>query len=473
MPKTIRASALAAVLAFSLSFTIGTVASSPIETQTALEQGFSSVVKNTAPAVVSISSSRLIQPAQIREGAPITEEMLRQFMSGGPRERREHNLGSGVIVSTDGYVVTNSHLVEGASEVLVTLSDNRELPGKVIGKDTGTDIAVLKIAAVQLPSLRFGDSSKVQVGDLALAMGNAFGLGRTVTMGIVSATGRGGLGIEDYEDFIQTDASINPGNSGGALTNARGELIGVNTAILSPSGVNLGIGFAIPSNMVRTVMDEIVKTGKVTRGYMGVSLQDVTPNIAAAMKLGEKRGALVSDVDPDGPGVKAGLHEGDVIVEVNGKAVRDTRELRLAIGSMAPGAKVDMRVERNGKPMNVPLTLTEAPPKELAEVVEPEAERENTDELRLGIAITDLTPSVRQRLNISEKALGVLVVGIQDGGVADEAGLREGDIIQEVNRQPVQSASMFHSEVLKSKEQHEPLLLRVRRAGESTFVAVK
>src|SRR5256712_3949079 len=236
------------------------------------------------------------------------------------------------------------------------MADKREMKARVIGTDAKTDIALIKVDAKDLPHVVLGDSSKVEVGDIALALGNPFGLGQTVTMGIVSATGRGGLGIEDYEDFIQTDASINPGNSGGALVNVRGELIGVNTAILSPSGGNLGIGFAVPSNMVRDVMDQIIRTGKVTRGYMGVTIQDITSDLATALKLEQTRGALIGDVDPGGPASRAGVQSGDVIVEANGKPVDDSRALRLTVSKMAPGSQINMKILHDGQTRNVTLT---------------------------------------------------------------------------------------------------------------------
>src|SRR5499426_2624267 len=333
-------------------------ASNGINGMPALTMSFAPIVKNAQPAVVSIASTKVIKVDAGDEGlSPLFDDpMFRQFFGdrgagplnrpGRPRELREQGLGSGVIVSPDGYILTNNHVIEGANEIKVYTSDKRELKARVIGADPKTDIAVVKVEAKNLPTLAFADSSKAQVGDIVLAIGNPFGVGQTVTMGIISATGRGNLGIEDYEDFIQTDAAINPGNSGGALINASGQLIGINTAILSRAGGNQGVGFAVPSNLARTVMNQLLKDGKVVRGYLGVLIQPVTPEIAKAFSLPNTRGALVGEVTPDGPAARAGLAQGDVITELNGVRVDDSRELRLKISQIAPGSAIKLKLIR-------------------------------------------------------------------------------------------------------------------------------
>jgi len=450
-------------------------------TQIVFDQGFSPVVKSAAPAVVNISSSRVVRAPEGNPLGPADESILRRFFGEDfmrqfriPRERREHSLGSGVIVNSNGYILTNSHVVMGATNVKVALSDRREMPGKIIGVDPGTDIAVVKIDTDHLSVLPFGDSSKVEVGDIALALGNPFGLGRTVTMGIVSATGRGGLGIEDYEDFIQTDASINPGNSGGALINVRGELIGVNTAILSPSGGSLGIGFAVPSNMVRTVMDQIVKTGKVTRGYIGVSVQDITPELAAAMKIPQTRGALIGDLDPKGPAAQNGLQSGDVIVEADGKAIEDSRMLRLIVGSKAPGTQLSLGVLRNGQPRNVTVKLDELPVKETASTETPTRQKGSAPETiqsRIGVAAVELTPEIAQHLKVPDDVKGVVVADVEEGSPAAEAGLQLGDVVQEVNHKPVHTVADFYSQ-LSAARGSNPILLLLNRDGHTLYAAI-
>ncbi|MGP8243526.1 MAG: trypsin-like peptidase domain-containing protein [Bryobacteraceae bacterium] len=271
-----------------------------------------------------------------------------------PGEEREHSLGSGVIVSADGYVLTHNHVVSGADEIQVSLSDKREFKGRVVGTDAKTDVAVVKIEGTNLPVLTLGDSSKAQVGDFALAVGNPFGIGQTVIMGIISATGRGGLGIEDYEDFLQTDAAINPGDSGGALVNVRGELVGLNTAILSGGGGNQGVGFAVPVNVAREVMDQILKHGKVIRGSIDVLIQPVTPELAKSFGLtGEPRGALVANVAPDSPAAHAGIERGDIVLDLNGAPITDSRDLSFKVSMMAPGAPVKLRIFRNGKEQDI------------------------------------------------------------------------------------------------------------------------
>ena len=434
--------------------------------------GFAPVVKKVLPAVVNISSSKVVKTPAYSNQLP-NDPLFRQFFGNEfgrgfnvPHEQREQGLGSGVIVSPDGYIVTNNHVVEGATDVLVTLSDKRELKARVIGTDPKTDIAVLKIDASDLPSMVFADSSKVQIGDYALAVGQPFGLGQTVTMGIVSATGRANLGIEDYEDFIQTDAPINPGNSGGALVNDRGELIGINTAIIAHgSEGNQGIGFAIPANLARTVMDEIVRNGKVTRAYLGIVPQDVTPSIAKAMGVKEVGGALVSDVSADSPAERAGLERGDIIQDVNGKPVTDSNQLRMNISMMHPDSRVTLKVLRNGSERELSATLGELPTQQASV----ENNSQGSKSSFSGVSVEDLDRQTARQLGLPANSTGVVVTDISPSSPAADSNLRKGDVIQEINHQPVRNTADFERVMHNSKQEN---LLLVNRQGHTVYVAV-
>jgi serine protease Do len=439
---------------------------------------FAPMIRKVTPAVVNVTSESRPQPSSRgRRGTqglpPGFEEFFRGFGGGipdMPERRRGGGLGSGVIVSADGYILTNNHVVEDADKVTVSLPDRREFTAKVIGTDPPTDVAVLKIDAKNLPVLPISDSGKVQVGDIALAVGNPFGIGQTVTMGIIGATGRAALGTGGYEDFIQTDAAINPGNSGGALVNATGELIGINTAIISRSGGNQGVGFAIPVNMARDVMDQLVKGGKVTRGYIGVVPQDVTPELARAFKLGSATGAAVTSVEPTGPASKAGLQVGDVITAVDGTAVADANALRLRISRTAPGTKVQLTIKRGDATQQIPVTLGTLPTDGQERPGEAEPGQSSSSTMQ-GVSVEDLTPEVARQLRLPDDVTGVIVSNVDPASAAAEAGLRQGDVIQQVNRKNVVNVREFEA-ALRTQTNGSVLLL-VNSRGVTRFIVVE
>jgi len=440
--------AVIALLAGALVVTISSPNRIPVfaDTSRAAETGsittFAPVVKRAMPAVVNISSSKVVKE-QAEQGNMFDNPLFRQFFGGRnmpqqeqPRSQRATSLGSGVVVSPDGYILTNNHVVEGATDVKVSFANKEEYPAKIVGTDKYTDVAVLKINKTGLTTLPFADSARAEVGDVVLAIGEPFGLGQTVTMGIISAKGRGGLGIERFEDFIQTDAAINRGNSGGALIDSRGDLVGINTAILSgESGGNQGIGFAIPANMARNVMDQIMKNGKVTRGFLGITPQELTPEMAKAFGVPNSRGVAISTVVADSPASKAGLKVGDVITAVNGTPADDVNSFRLQVAGFAPGTTVHLKVDRNGQNMDVAVTLGE---------FNLEAENKGDGEGNLpgggekgalkGLSVQALTPDLRQQLQTPEGTQGVVITDVDPDSAASAAGLQQGDIVVQVNR---------------------------------------
>jgi serine protease Do len=445
-------------------------AAAAVDAQDGNSMGFAPILKPVLPAVVSIASSRIIKVPQNQFfNNPFFQQFFGRQFQAPPQQEREQGLGSGVIINADGYILTNNHVIDKATEIKVILPDKREFPGKVVGADSKTDIAVVKIKATGLPTVTLGNSSLLQVGDYAFAIGNPFGVGETATMGIISATGRNGLDIEDYEDFIQTDAAINPGNSGGALLNARGEVIGINTAILSGgSGGNQGVGFAIPINMAKYVMDQILKHGKVVRGYIGVGIQELTPDLAKAFNVPAEKGALVGSVEPNSPGAKAGLQRGDVITEINGEPVTGPNDLRLKVGAMAPGTSVHLKVLRNGETRDVTLTLGEAPSgKGQGSNAEGPAENSPMN----GVQVDELTNDIRQELGLNPDVKGVVVTDVPDGSPASDAGLQRGDVIEQVNRHPVNSVAEYQRLIGEAGAQ--AVVLLINRGGNTTFVVVQ
>ena len=444
-------------------------ASAVAVTPGSIETSFAPVVEKALPAVVNISSSKASKVSA--QGMPFQmDPFFRQFFgqefggrepgrgSNAPRKQYEHSLGSGVVVRSDGYILTNNHVIDGADDITVTFDNKREMKAKLVGTDAKTDIAVLKVEAKDLPTIAMGDSSQARVGDLVLAMGSPFGLKQTVTMGIVSARGRTGLGIEDYEDFIQTDASINPGNSGGALLNTRGELIGINTAILANNGGNQGVGFAVPANLARSVMTQVMDHGKVVRGYLGLLPQDITPAMSQALRLKQSEGVLIGDVTSGTPAADAGLQRGDVILDLDGKKVEDSNQLRMRVSMTAPGTTVHMRVLHDGSEKTVAVKLAEMPGS-LGRATEKNSEGNGTASGLDGVSVE------------ASKGRGVIVTDVEQGSPAAMAGLREGDTILEVNRTSVSSVADF-DRALRNVNSGATLLL-VKRGENTFYVAVQ
>lgn len=418
-------------------------------------------VERVMPSVVNISTTRVNTMQSPMGGDPFFRDFFHFFGPQMPQARPEQSLGSGVIVSDDGLVITNNHVVERSEKIRVTLGDKREFEAKLVGTDPKSDLAVLRLKnAKGLKPLTFGDSDKLRLGDIVLAVGNPFNIGQTVTMGIVSAKGRANMGIVDYEDFIQTDAAINPGNSGGAMINANGELVGINTAILSRTGGYQGIGFAIPTNMVKPIMGSLIKYGKVSRGWLGVIIQDVSPDLAQALKLPQSNGVLISDIDQSGPAAKVGLKRGDLVTKINGHAVDSSAKLRSLVGASGAGKKISLEYIRDGKAQSVEVVLGELPGKP--------GDKQDQAEEDLGLSVAPLTPQYRNKYNIPSRLnYGVLVENVRPGSPAENAGIQAGDVILEVNRVKINSVNRFPQTI---KEAGKRALLLVYRRGNTIFM---
>ncbi|MEZ4601052.1 MAG: DegQ family serine endoprotease [Syntrophotaleaceae bacterium] len=439
---------------------------------------FRSVAKKVSPAVVFIQTERVISGQQQTEfffphGSPFDDEFFRRFFgetpqfrspNNSPRQRQEMGQGSGFLISSDGYILTNNHVVGQADTVTVKLQNGREYTAKIVGTDPPTDLAVIKIEATKLPFLKLGDSSNLEVGDWVLAVGNPFGLSHTLTAGIVSAKGRSGIGLNDYEDFIQTDAAINPGNSGGPLVNLDGEVVGINTAIFSRSGGYMGIGFAIPINMAKNIREQLVEEGQVTRGRVGAYIQDMTRELAESFGLDKTEGIVVTQVMEDSPAQKAGLRQGDVILEMNGKKVDKASTFRNRVAMTAPGTKIELSIVREGKPKKVDVTIGRL------DADEQTTAADSGSLPKLGMGLQELTPDLAARLGYTGQT-GVLVSSVEPGSLAQRAGIQRGDLIQEIDRKPVKNPREVRQRLTLEKGKSH--LLLIRRGQGSLFLALK
>jgi serine protease Do len=433
---------------------------------------FAALTESLSPAVVNISTTSQGEVPQMGPGGPFGGRDPHEFWEPferffGPFPKRpfkQRSLGSGFIINKDGLILTNNHVVENADEILVRLSNEKEYKAKVIGRDPKTDIAVIKIDdATDLHAATMGDSDNLRVGEWVMAIGNPFGLEHSVTAGIVSAKGRF-IGQGSYDQFIQTDAAINPGNSGGPLINLKGEVVGINSAIFSRSGGNIGIGFAIPINLAKELLPELEAKGKVTRGWLGVLIQKVTPEIADSLGLSDTKGALVADVMDDGPAKEAGIKVGDVIVEFDGHAVKDSTELPLLVARTPVGKSAKLKVVRGKE--------TEVLSVKIGELKEEEVAAEAGKEEGFGLTVQPVTPDIAESLGLPQDSKGVVVTGVEPGSSADEAGLRRGDVILEVNREPVKDLASYRK-ALKNTAKGKSVLLLVRRGDNTIFLAVK
>jgi len=465
----------------------------PINRQGNLVNSFAPIIKRTAPSVVSVFSSRTVQAPDMRNNPLFNDPMFRRFFGvppedeegeegeeaqprrpGGNRRpsRQEMGLGSGVIVTEDGYIITNNHVIEGADEVKVETASGTRYTARVIGTDPATDTAVVKIDAEKLPAISIGTSEGLEVGDIVLAIGNPFGIGQTTTMGIISGVGRNALGIVSYEDFIQTDAAINMGNSGGALIDAQGRLIGINTAIMSRTGGNVGLGFAIPVNMARAVMESLVSAGRVSRGFLGIAPQPVTAELARAFKLESNAGALVGGfAEGKSPARDVGIRPGDVITEFNGKKIMDDRHLRLTVSQTPPSTDSTLKVIRDGKEKTFKLKLAELPTADIAARGENMPEKRGDNESLEGVTVDNLDARTRRQFNIPPHVEGAIVSDVEADSKSYEAGLRPGDVIMEINRKPVSNAE--EAVALSEKPEGNETLLRIYSRGNARYLTVE
>jgi Do/DeqQ family serine protease len=445
--------AIPVLLTFGLGMTAPATAALPAFLGGQSLPSLAPMLEKSMPAVVNISTTTKIEVAQ---NPLLQDPFFRHFFNlpnQSPRQQQKSSLGSGVIIDSDkGYVLTNNHVIDKADKIMVTLSDGRQLDAHLVGADPEADVAVIQIPGDNLTELPMADSSQLKVGDFVVAIGNPFGLGQTVTSGIISALGRSGLGIEGYEDFIQTDASINPGNSGGALVNLNGEFIGMNTAILAPSGGNVGIGFAIPSNMVASIKDSLVKHGEVRRGLLGVTTQDLTPDLVSAFNLTNRQGAVISRIESNSPAAKAGLEPGDVIVAANGKSIRNSHEIRNIIGLMQIGDQVNLEFYRGNERKEV-----------IATIGKPERPHLNGEKLHPTLKGTILGATSKDQVE------GILMEKINTASYAWRVGLRPGDVIVTANRYRVHNID----ELKQAANPDSPLMINIQRGQEGFFVVLR